>query len=172
MAARLYVRQGLRRVYFGRFQPLPGLADGLPEQATPRLRETRLYQADWLVRHYGFAVDELTPADAPDLDPDVDPKLAWALRHPEAFPVDLQRAPREALLRVPGFGRRTVERILLTRAWHRVRVADLLRLRVPVQRALPFIVAADHRPALVVPPPAQVRRRWRQLELFDGERAA
>ncbi|MGZ9247773.1 MAG: putative DNA modification/repair radical SAM protein, partial [Gemmatirosa sp.] len=116
----------------------------LPDVAPPHLRERRLYQADWLVREYGFAVHELAPVDAPDLRLDMDPKLAWALRHPEAFPVDINRAPREWLLRVPGFGRRTVDRILAVRAWHRVRTLDLARLHVPVSRALPFIVAADH----------------------------
>lgn len=143
-ASALYQRQRLRRVYYGAFVPLPDGTDRLPRVAPPPMRERRLYQADWLVREYGFAVHELTPPDAPDLPLAMDPKLAWALRHPEAFPVDVNRAPRERLLRVPGFGRRTVDRILAVRAWHRVRTLDLARLHVPVSRALPFIVAADH----------------------------
>ncbi|MGZ8379116.1 MAG: putative DNA modification/repair radical SAM protein [Gemmatirosa sp.] len=143
-ASMLYQRQRLRRVYYGAFVPLAGASGRLPDVAPPHLRERRLYQADWLVREYGFAVHELAPVDAPDLRLDMDPKLAWALRHPEAFPVDINRAPREWLLRVPGFGRRTVDRILAVRAWHRVRTLDLARLHVPVSRALPFIVAADH----------------------------
>jgi predicted DNA-binding helix-hairpin-helix protein len=104
-ASALYGRERLRRVYYGGFVPTAGQPAGLPDVASPHVREVRLYQADWLIRNYGFAVDELAPADAPDLAPDVDPKFAWALRHPEWFPVDIQRAPREALLRVPGFGR-------------------------------------------------------------------
>ncbi|GLC24335.1 putative DNA modification/repair radical SAM protein [Roseisolibacter agri] len=144
-ASVLYQRQRLRRVYYGAFVPLADArGDLLPDVAPPAMRERRLYQADWLVREYGFAVHELAPADAPDLPLAIDPKLAWAMRHPEAFPVDVNRAPREQLLRVPGFGRRTVDRILAMRAWHRVRTLDLVRLHVPVSRALPFIVAADH----------------------------
>ena len=143
-AESLYRRQRLRRVYYGGFIPLADAPAGLPDLAPPSLREHRLYQADWLLREYGFGVHELAPPEAPELSLTVDPKLAWALRHPGQFPIDINRAPRELLLRVPGFGRRTVDRIVAVRAWHRVRVLDLVRLRVPVSRALPFIVAADH----------------------------
>lgn len=111
-AARLYERQRLRRVYFGGYVPVAGAPDALPTVLPSGLRERRLYEADWLIRRYGFSVDELVPPDAPDLAPDVDPKLAWALRHPEHFPVDVNRASREALLRVPGLGHRTVDRLL------------------------------------------------------------
>jgi putative DNA modification/repair radical SAM protein len=169
-AARLYERQRLRRVYFGGYVPVAGAPAGLPVLMPTGLRERRLYEADWLVRQYGFAVDELLPADAPDLAPDVDPKLAWALRHPEAFPVDLNRASREELLRVPGLGHRTVDRVLAVRPWHRVRVEDLVRLRVPVRRALPFLVAADHLPVREGPDAPGLRARLArppaQLELF------
>jgi putative DNA modification/repair radical SAM protein len=177
----LYARQRLRRVYYGAYVPPPGAPAAVATEAPPVLRERRLYQADWLVRQYGFAVHELAPPEAPDLPLDVDPKLAWALRHPEAFPVDVNRAPRELLLRVPGFGRRTVERILAVRAWHRVRVLDLARLRVPVSRALPFIVAADHGAQALDDAGRTLRARLAartrgaaQLELFPerGVRAA
>jgi putative DNA modification/repair radical SAM protein len=174
-ASALYVRQRLRRVYYGAFIPLADGAARLPDVAPPAMREHRLYQADWLMREYGFAVDELTPRDAPDLPLHVDPKLAWALRHPEQFPVDVNRAPRELLLRVPGFGRRTVDRVLAVRAWHRVRVLDLARLRVPVSRALPFIVAADHGERGIARADRTLRDRLRaitggpvQLELFPA----
>ena len=104
-ADRLYRTFGLRRVYYSAFSPLAHGDARLPAEAPPLVREHRLYQADWLVRFYGFRVDELVDAARPQLDLDVDPKLAWALAHREAFPVDVNRAPREALLRVPGLGR-------------------------------------------------------------------
>jgi predicted DNA-binding helix-hairpin-helix protein len=160
-AARLYERQRLRRVYFGGYVPVPGAPDGLPTTLPSGLRERRLYEADWLIRQYGFSVDELVPDGAPDLAPDVDPKLAWALRNPERFPVDVNRATREELLRVPGLGHRTVERVLAIRPWHTLRVADLVRLRVPVARVLPFVILADHLPGRHAAVP-----RGTQLELF------
>ncbi len=158
-AAGLYARQRLRRVYYGGYVPIDGAPDGLPAAAPDRRRERRLYEADWLIRQYGFAVDELVPDDAPDLAPDVDPKLAWALRHPERFPVDVNRASREELLRVPGLGHRTVDRIVAIRPWHKVRVDDLARLRVPVARALPFLVLPDHLPLQLGPDTADLRSR-------------
>jgi putative DNA modification/repair radical SAM protein len=178
----LYVRQRLRRVYYGAYVPPAepgGAADAVAREAPSPLRERRLYQADWLLRDYGFTVQELAPPEAPDLPLDVDPKLAWALRHPEQFPVDVNRAPREALLRVPGFGRRTVARILAVRPFHRVRVEDLLRLHVPVSRALPFVVTADHGARALDEAGRVLRerlaRRTRgpsQLELFPERRRA
>src|SRR5207237_4715879 len=89
MSAALYERQRLRRVYYGAYTPIDGAPGHLPNEAPPAMREHRLYQADWLLRHYGFRVDELVPDDAPKLARDVDPKLAWALVHREAFPVYL-----------------------------------------------------------------------------------
>ncbi len=171
-AASLYQREGLRRVYFGSYQPIAGASGLLVDAASPALRERRLYEADWLVRLYGFTVDELVPAAAPDLAPDVDPKLAWALRHPAFFPVDLNAAPREALLRVPGLGHRTVERILALRPWHAVRTDLLAKLHVPVARVLPFVVTPDHAPTRVGPHTRDLRQRLtrgpRQLDLFDA----
>ena len=158
-AAQLYQRQRLRRVYFGGYVPVDAAPDGIPAVAPNGLRERRLYEADWLIRQYGFAVDELVPPDAPDLAPDLDPKVAWALRHPERFPVDVNRASRDELLRVPGLGHRAVDRILAVRPWHKVRVDDLARLRVPVARALPFLVLPDHLPLRVGPDAADLRAR-------------
>jgi len=173
-ADKLYREQRLRRVYYSAFSPIPDASSKLPLISPPLVREHRLYQADWLVRFYGFAVHELTTATEPDLPLGIDPKQAWAMRHREQFPVDLNQAPREMLLRVPGLGVRNVDRILRLRRWHRLRMDDLVRLRVPVKKALPFIVVVDHTPHLLERrgvgdagrPPSQ------QLELFDASTSA
>ncbi len=172
-ASSLYTRQKLRRVYYSAFSPIPDSSSKLPLQAPPLVREHRLYQADWLVRFYGFAAHELTTAEAPNLDLTIDPKLAWALRYRQLFPVDLNKAPRHLLLRVPGLGTKSVERILRIRRWHQLRLDDLVRLHLPLKKLLPFVLAADSNLAtrtldrddlvhsLVVRP--------NQLDLFAGE---
>ena len=138
---RLYRAYGLRRVYYSAFSPFPKADHRLPLNAPPLVREHRLYQADWLMRHYQFTCPELT--EEPNLDLALDPKLAWALRHRDRFPIDINQASREDLLRVPGIGYKNVARILSTRRYHRLDVDDLRRLNVAVRRALPFIVTAD-----------------------------
>jgi predicted DNA-binding helix-hairpin-helix protein len=104
------------------------------------LREHRLYQADWLIRHYGFRPEELTERN---LDLHRDPKLSWALRHRELFPVDLNRAAREQLLRVPGLGVRTVDRLLALRRHRKVRLEDLRRLKAAMTRVAPFVITDE-----------------------------
>ncbi len=146
LAARLYASYRLSRIYYSAFSPIPDASKRLPLVAPPLQRESRLYQSDWLLRHYGFSVDELLPPERPHLALEIDPKFAWALAHPEFFPLDVNRAPREALLRVPGFGRRTVDRILRSRSVRAVRSDDLKRLGVQPAKALPFVVLPDHRP--------------------------
>ena len=167
-ASKLYREQRLRRVYYSAFSPIPASSSKLPLIAPPLVREHRLYQADWLLRFYGFDVAELTTAEEPDLPLGMDPKLAWALRHRERFPIDLNKAPREMLLRLPGLGVRNVDRLLRIRRWHRVRLADLTRLRVPLKKALPFIITADHTPHLLERTDVAVRfaSPQQQLELF------
>ena len=166
----LYSAHGLKRVYYSAFSPIPDSPGVLPSMSPPLVREHRLYQADWLVRFYGFAAAELTTAAAPNLDLQLDPKLAWALRNRALFPVDINVAPRSMLLRIPGVGARSVERIIAARRWHRVRLADLGRLRVALSRATPFIIAADHNPdARLLDAPglrARLLQRRAQLELF------
>jgi len=145
----LYHAYRLRRVYYSAFSPIPAAATALPNRAPPLMREHRLYQADWLLRGYGFSLPELRASmPAGKLDLDVDPKTQWALAHRERFPVDVNRAPREVLLRVPGLGVRVVNRILATRRLRQLRIADLTRLGARLSRALHFIVTADHRPTL------------------------
>jgi predicted DNA-binding helix-hairpin-helix protein len=145
-SANLYGAYGLRRVYYSAFSPIPDAAARLPLKAPPLVREHRLYQADWLIRFYGFAHDEIVPGGDGMLSLDVDPKLAWALAHRERFPVDLNLAPREMLLRVPGLGAKAVERLLAARRVRRLRSADLGALHVPLRKVMPFVLLADHRP--------------------------
>lgn len=147
---RLYEAHGLRRVYYTAYSPIPGQETIFTGKPTPLVREHRLYQADQLVRQYGFGVDEIVSAERPDLDLRIDPKLAWALRHPERWPVDVNVAPRETLLRVPGFGRTTVKRILAARRHTRLRIQDLMRIGARMRAARHFIVAADARPRMDV----------------------
>ncbi len=146
-SAELYGAYRLRRVYYSAFSPIPDASAVLPLQAPPLRRENRLYQADWLLRFYGFTVEEiLAGGEGGMLDLGLDPKLAWALKHRQHFPVDLNRGSREDLLRVPGLGRRNVERILQARRHGSLRYADLARLRVPLRRAGAFLITPDHRP--------------------------
>jgi predicted DNA-binding helix-hairpin-helix protein len=167
----LYGNYRLRRVYYSAFSPIPDASSKLPLQAPPLEREHRLYQADWLLRFYGFDVDEITPQTANGmLDLDIDPKLAWALRHPERYPVDVNKAPREMLLRVPGLGTRNVDRILSSRSHGALRLADLQRLRVPMRKTMPFIATLDHHPHRRLDDPARLRAQLapppRQAGLF------
>jgi putative DNA modification/repair radical SAM protein len=148
-SAQLYGAYRLRRVYYSAFSPIPDAASALPLKAPPLVREHRLYQADWLMRFYGFGHEEIVAAPDGLLRLDVDPKLAWALAHRERFPVDLNRAPRELLLRVPGLGAKAVERVLAARRVRRLRCDDLKRLRVPLAKALPFLLMPDHRPRAI-----------------------
>ena len=171
-ASRLYGDYRLRRVYYSAFSPIPDASAVLPLQRPPLIREHRLYQSDWLMRFYGFAPHEVQQAAGSDgmLPLDIDPKLAWALKFREQFPVDVNRAPREALLRVPGLGTRAVGAILSARRHRTLRLDDVARLTVSIAKLRPFIVTADWRPTLlteradlktlIAPPKAQ------QLELF------
>lgn len=147
-AARLYERFELKRVYYSAFSPIPHGDARLPLHKPPMMREHRLYQADWLMRFYGFKADELTQPDAPNLDLRIDPKMAWALRHRSIFPIDVNIAPRELLLRVPGLGVSSVTRILQMRAHRRLRLEDLGKMHVPMRRTRFFVRCADHNVAL------------------------
>ncbi|MBV9654509.1 MAG: putative DNA modification/repair radical SAM protein [Acetobacteraceae bacterium] len=146
MSANLYGSYGLRRVYYSAFSPIPEASSALPPMRAPLLREHRLYQADWLMRFYGFEITELAANSDAMLDLDTDPKLAWALANRHRFPVDVNRATREELLRVPGFGTKAVDRILASRRFRSLRMGDLGRLRIPLNKVTPFVVTPDHRP--------------------------
>ncbi|MFO1143585.1 MAG: putative DNA modification/repair radical SAM protein [Amaricoccus sp.] len=140
----LYTGFGLKRVYYSAFSPIPEPSPALPLKPPPLQRENRLYQADWLIRFYGFDPAEIAEGSGM-LDLDADPKLAWALRHRDRFPVDVNRAPRELLLRVPGLGVKAVDRLIRARRHRRLRLDDLARLSASPRRAAPFVVTADHR---------------------------
>ena len=144
-SATLYGAYQLKRVYYSAFSPIPDSSRALPLKAPPMAREHRLYQADWLMRFYGFAHDEIVSAEHGMLALDIDPKLAWALAHRAQFPVDLNRAPKEMLLRVPGLGVKAVQRLMQSRRVRRLRADDLARLNVPLKKVLPFVLLDGHR---------------------------
>lgn len=159
-ATSLYGSYGLKRVYYSAFSPIPDASAKLPLIKPPLVREHRLYQADWLMRFYGFSVDEITGvAPGGNLDLEVDPKLAWAIAHRALFPVDVQRADREMLLRVPGFGTKTVARILSTRRNRVLRHSDLQRMGALLKKAQPFITLRDWSPGALADS-AQLRARF------------
>ncbi|RWR29874.1 putative DNA modification/repair radical SAM protein [Sinirhodobacter populi] len=139
-ATRLYTGYRLRRVYYSAFSPIPDASAALPLIKPSLMREHRLYQADWLLRFYGFSAEEIaTGTRQGHLDLEIDPKLAWALQHRGLFPLDVNRAPREMLLRVPGFGVRTVDRIIAARRTRALRFEDLLRIGALMKKARPFV---------------------------------
>lgn len=146
-SARLYGSYRLRRVYYSAFSPIPDSSSALPMKKPPLMREHRLYQADWLMRFYGFSQPEIL-AGSPDgmLDLEIDPKLAWALRNRGQFPVDVNRARREQLLRVPGLGTKTIARIIETRRHRRLRLEDVGILCGSIGKVRPFIEAEGWSP--------------------------
>jgi len=170
-ASRLYDSFGLRRVYYSAFSPIPDASAVLPLKRPPLLREHRLYQSDWLMRFYGFAPQEVADAAGADgnLPLDIDPKLAWALKFRESFPVDVNRAPREMLLRVPGLGTKAVARILASRRHRTLRLDDVARLTASLAKVRPFICTVDWRPTFLTDR-ADLRgllvAKSQQLELF------
>jgi putative DNA modification/repair radical SAM protein len=160
-SAALYATYKLKRVYYSAFSPIPDAPKTLPPRPAPLMREHRLYQADWLLRFYGYAHDEIVAPDGM-LSLEMDPKLAWAVAHPEQFLVDLNRAPKEALLRVPGLGLQSVQKLLGARRARRLRRDDLSHLGVSSEKVLAFVVAQDHRPAADAPERWLRRRSWRR----------
>lgn len=170
-AETLYNQHKLRRVYYSAFSPIPAPDVRLPLIPAPLMREHRLYQSDWLIRNYGFAANEILDKNQ-NLDLEKDPKLAWALRHRESFPVDVNRASARDLLRVPGLGARNVSRILKIRKYHAVRLEDLAKLRVVINRAKWFVTTADHNPNVYKLDNENLADRLKpkavQLSLFDN----
>lgn len=166
----LYQKYKLRRVYYSAYSPIPHADALLPKEQPQLIRENRLYQADWLLRFYDFKAEELLTKDE-NLALDMDPKTSWAMKNRHFFPVDVNKASREQLLRVPGLGVRNVERILHMRPFHKITLADLGKLRVPVKRAKYFVVTADHNPNAFLLDSARLDQMLRpdsvQLSLFE-----
>ena len=167
-ASGLYDRFGMRRVYYSAFSPIPHASAILPLRRPPLMREHRLYQSDWMMRFYGYTRAEVSAAtDEQGMLPlDIDPKLAWALKARESFPVDINRAPRELLLRVPGLGVKAVDAILVSRRWRTLSLADVGRLSRSITKLRPFIVTSDWRPTGLVDRIDLKAKVTEQLELF------
>jgi putative DNA modification/repair radical SAM protein len=164
----LYGAYRLRRVYYSAFSPIPDSSARLPLSKPPLVREHRLYQADWLMRFYGFERAEII-GEGEDLDLAIDPKLAWALKNRGEFPVDVNVADRERLLRVPGLGVKAVDRLLDVRRFKQLRLEDVKRLTRGVEKLKPFIVTLDWSPGALTDQ-AHLRERFtpppKQLDLF------
>jgi putative DNA modification/repair radical SAM protein len=175
-ASELYTGKRLRRVYYSAYSPIPHADSLLPGKSPPLVREHRLYQADWLLRFYGFDVNEIVVREDKNLDLEIDPKLAWALQQRDYFPVDVNTASREQLLRVPGIGARNVKRILSIRRHKRLRTEDLKKLRVAWKRTKSFVITEDHNPALADLDRGDLKHlivpKEKQLTFFDTFDAA
>ena len=177
LADDLYQGKNLKRVYYSGYVPISD-DSRLPVIAAPPLvRENRLYQADWLMRFYKFNVDEIVDAEHPELDLEVDPKLAYALRNPEKFPVDVNTAEYEMILRIPGVGVKSAKKIVSARRFRKLRTYDLKKIGVVMKRAKYFLTCADKKHRLLGLDPGLVRRqivttsasKWQQksqLSLF------
>lgn len=175
----LYRNFDLKRVFYSAYVPVVDNS-ALPALDTPPplLREHRLYQADWLLRYYGFTADELLTEAAPDFNRFVDPKCGWALAHPEFFPVEINTAPYEVLLRVPGIGVTSARRILRARRQGTITFEGLKRLGATGKRARFFITCGGRRPegarvgfdalpALLSDATVTAKKRSRQISMFD-----
>ena len=146
LTAKLYKRPSMKRVYYSGFIPVNSYDKRLPVlHEVPRVRENRLYQADWLLRFYDFSVDEIVNDEHPDLDLTVDPKLSWAIRNPQFFPVDINRASYHKILRVPGIGVKSAKLIVMARRHRKLNIEALKRIGVVLKRAQFFIVCHEMR---------------------------
>jgi len=144
LASALYQRPSFKRVYYSGYIPVNWNDSRLPAIAAPPLvRENRVYQADWLMRFYDFKAGEIVDEAHPDLDLDIDPKLGWALRHPEFFPVDVNEAPYEMILRVPGIGVKSAKMIVVSRRYGRLNATQLKKIGVVMKRAQYFIACRE-----------------------------
>lgn len=144
LASALYRRPSFKRVYYSGYIPVNNGDSRLPTLAAPPLvRENRLYQADWLMRFYQFKASEIVDESHPDLDLDLDPKMGWALRHPEFFPVDVNTAPYEMILRVPGIGVKSAKLIVASRRYGRLSTTQLKKIGVVMKRAQYFILCRE-----------------------------
>ena len=172
----MYQKLSLKRVYYSGYVPV--LQDSrLPslQSQVPVVRENRLYQADWLMRYYGFAPNEIVDERQPFLDLEIDPKLAWALRNSHLFPIDINQAPREMLLRIPGVGVRSVQKILMARKFQTLNYYDLKKMGVTLSRAKYFITCRGATPLAGTIDPLRLRSlllgqsHSKHKQLFTGQ---
>jgi len=140
----LYKRPSMKRVYYSGFIPVNSYDNRLPAlKQAPLVRENRLYQADWLMRFYEFSASEIVDDKYPDLDLEIDPKLAWALRHPEMFPVDINRADYHMILRVPGIGVKSAKLIVSSRRYGKLNAYQLKKIGIVMKKAQYFITCNE-----------------------------
>ncbi|NNU15150.1 putative DNA modification/repair radical SAM protein [Parvularcula sp. ZS-1/3] len=169
-ATDLYGKHRLRRVYYSAYSPIPDAKPGMPVNRPPLIREHRLYQADWLTRFYGFKRDEIISVmDGGMLDLAADPKLMWALKNQGFFPIDVNSATKEQLLRIPGIGTKGVQKILAARRYGRLRYDDLSRVAASVKKIRPFVTTPDWRPTSLLDSgalEARMRQPAEQQDLF------
>lgn len=174
----LYQKAALKRVYYSAYVPIM-TGKNLPAIRRPPLaRENRLYQADWLLRFYHFTAEEILTPEDPNFDEELDPKCTWALRHRELFPVEINRAPYEMILRIPGIGAKNAIRIVRMRRYGNLSYQNLLRLGIVMKRARYFMTVngryygpgnidmADLRTALLS---KRAAKEVRQMSLFEGQ---
>jgi putative DNA modification/repair radical SAM protein len=176
-ASSLYKLHGLKRVYYSAFSPIQNSHPSLPLKSPPLIREHRLYQTDWLLRFYGFKAEEILPEANANLDLNMDPKLAWGLRNRNFFPVDVNKATKETLLRVPGLGVKNVLKIIEMRRFRKLRLEDLGKMHIAINRVKYFITALDFSPALKQLDSSRLfdyvkKETWEQLELFSAASSA
>jgi putative DNA modification/repair radical SAM protein len=144
VSSALYQRPSMKRVYYSGFIPVNSYDTRLPAlNKAPLVRENRLYQADWLMRFYGFNANEIVDDRYPDLDLEIDPKLAWALRNPDKFPVDVNKADYSLLLRVPGIGVKSAKLIVAARKFNRLNVDQLKKIGIVMKKARYFITCNE-----------------------------
>jgi putative DNA modification/repair radical SAM protein len=144
VSSRLYQQPTMKRVYYSGFIPVNEYDTRLPAiKQAPLVRENRLYQADWLLRFYQFRVEEIVDDAYPDLDLEIDPKLSWALRHPEMFPVDINKADYAMILRVPGIGVKSAKFIVTSRRYGKLNATQLKKIGVVMKKAQYFITCNE-----------------------------
>lgn len=159
VAKEFYQRYNLKRVYYSGYVPINDGNKLLPQIGTapPLIRENRLYQTDWLLRFYGFQLDEILHAEHAQLDLDIDPKLSWALRNPQFFPVDINRAAYAAIIRIPGVGRQSAIKIIQARKFGKLQEYQVKKMGIAYNRARYFMVCADTPFSLGAPSMASVK---------------
>jgi putative DNA modification/repair radical SAM protein len=165
MADQFYKKMQLKRVYYSGYVPISN-DNRLPAIGTPvpMIRENRLYQADWLMRFYGFKVEEIVSLENPLLDADIDPKLSWALRNLHLFPVDINKADLSTIIRIPGIGIKSANKIVAARRFGKISLSHLKKFGIAFNKAVHFIVSSDHFIAKDILP-AQLKERILQTSV-------